>query len=138
MISSQAVDQDLINNYLQDTTVKVVLGSNSSAASASNYNIPVPALVPNEMVVAVIATAASNDKYWVAKVLNVKSDEPLTYNLRYYSFSKAKKGWMIMRGTTAYGSVAHSAIMVAGLEFNQDLSMKASSVKRISHALTQQ
>lgn len=42
-----------------------------------------------------------------------------------------------MKGQGGYGWVPHSAIMAAGIEFNNDKSMKASSTKMISNKLAQ-
>ena len=40
-----------------------------------------------------------------------------------------------MKGKSAYGWVSQSAVLAAGIEFNQDMSMKISSQRLITAAL---
>jgi hypothetical protein len=134
-VSPKQINQELIKNYLQDTLIRVVVGNINSTTSAANYHIPVPARIPEKINIAVRAPANSQDCYWVAIVLSEKSEQPLVYNLRYYNYNKSKKNWVLMKGTSAYGWVSHSAVLVAGLEFNNDNSMKAGSVKHVTAAL---
>jgi hypothetical protein len=130
------IDPSLIQAFLQDTNVAIVVNSNiSSIGAAEDYNIPVPAVIPTYMSVAVRPAPNSEDKFWLGQVESLRTEQPLVYNLRYYSFNKAKKGWFLMRGTGAYGWVAHTAIIAAGIEFNADKSMKAVSIRLITKAL---
>lgn len=125
-----------MNNFLQKTTLAVVVNNNlTSINAAKNYDIPIPAIIPTNMDIVVRPTANSQDKFWVARVLSLRSEQPLAYNLRYFQFNKAKKCWNLMKGSGGYGWVGHSAILAAGIEFNADRSMKASSVAMISKRL---
>jgi len=126
----------LIDSYLQQIPVAVtVLNNRNSIAASKDHYVPVPARIPNGMNIAVTPTANSQDKFWVALTGTVRTEQPLIYNIRYYNFSKSKQGWVLMKGEGAYGWVPHSAIIAAGIEFNNDKSMKASSVKLITTAL---
>lgn len=87
------------------------------------------------MNIAVRAGKNSQDTFWLAVVQSVKTDEPLVYNLRYYQYNKTQKIWKLMKGQSAYGWVPHSAILAAGIEFNQDMSMKVSSQRLITAAI---
>jgi hypothetical protein len=114
-----------------------VNNSLTSITAAEHYNIPIPAIIPTNMTIAVKPASNSQDKFWLAQVTGLKSETPLAYSLRYYQFNKAKKCWNLMKGQGGYGWVPHSAIMAAGIEFNNDKSMKASSTKMISNKLAQ-
>ena len=81
----------MLQGYLQDTSVRVTLGQNNSIENAEKYHIPVPALVSNNMVIAVHATKNSDDSFWVARVESDKSEAPLSYNLWYYQYNKTHK-----------------------------------------------
>ena len=110
----------------------------NSIGSAKDHHVSVPAHVPNGMDIAVTPSANSLEKFWVANIVSVKTEQPLVYNIRYYNYSKSKKGWVLMKGEEAYGWVPHSAILAAGIEFNANKSMKAASVQHITIALQQQ
>jgi hypothetical protein len=112
-----------------------VNNSRNSIAAAKDHIVPVPAIVPNDMIIAVQPSANSQDDFWVAMVQSVRSDQPLVYNIRYFNYNKSKKAWVLMKGTGAYGWVPHTAIIAAGIEFNTNNSMKASSIKLISDAI---
>jgi hypothetical protein len=90
------------------------------------------------MDVAVTPSSNSQDSFWVANILSLKSEQPLIYNIRYYNYSKSKKGWVLMKGEGAYGWVPHTAILAAGIEFNANKSMKAASVQHITNAIQQE
>ena len=130
------IDPALIQSFLQNTEVAIVVNhSISSISSAEDHDIPVPSVIPSNMSIAVRPAPNSQDKFWLAIVENLCSEQPLAYNLCYYSFHKAKKGWFLMKGVGAYGWVAHSAIIAAGIAFNADKSMKAVSVRMLTKAL---
>jgi hypothetical protein len=128
----------LVASYLQKTEVAIVVNNNlSSVTAAKGYDIPIPAVIPTNMIIAVRPSANSQDKFWLARVTDLRSEQPLTYNIRYFLFNKNKKAWGLMKGAGAYGWVAHTAIIAAGIEFNNNNSMKASSVKLIAQKINQ-
>lgn len=129
------VDKEVVKQFLQDTDVAIVLSSQSSQGELDNDLIVVPNHIPNNMIVAVQPPKSSSDKYWVACVTDTRSESPLTYNLRYYSYSKTKKRWSVMRGKNAYGTTRHEAILYAGIEFTNSGQMKTSCVKHLQHIL---
>ena len=135
-ISQQVFDQELIDSYLQQLSVTVtVLNNRNSIGATKSHYVLVPAHILDDMNIAVTPTANSQDKFWVALAGTVKTEQPLIYNIRYYNYSKFKKGWVLIKGEGVYGWVPHKAIIAAGIEFNNDKSMKASSVKLITTAL---
>jgi hypothetical protein len=124
--------------YLQNTEVAVVVNNAmTSMNAAEDYNIPIPAVIPSNMTVAVLPSSNSEDKFWLAMVTDLRVEHPLTYNLRYYQYNKSKKGWFLMKGNGGYGWVPHSAIIAAGIEFNANKSLKATSIRLITKKLQQ-
>ena len=104
----------------------------------NNYELlTIPADIPENMIVAVQPSRNSSEKYWLAQVIGVKETNPKVYNLRYYNYSKQSKSWKLMRGQLAYGTAAHSAILLAGIEFNINNTMKAHCVKQLQYVLNQ-
>lgn len=128
-----------MNSFLQNTTVHITVNNNQTSINAAekSYDIPVPAVIPTNMIVAVRPSANSTDQFWLAQVTGLRTEQPLVYNLRYFQYNKSKKGWFIMKGSGAYGWVPHTAIMAAGIEFNNDHSLKVSSVRMLTKKLQQ-
>ena len=137
-MSTTNVSAEQLQALMQDVSVSITIGQHSSVSNATAYPIPVPTELPVGMMVAVKAANNSADKFWIAVIQSERSDDPLQYNLRYYAFNKSKKGWYLMKGASAYGWAPHEAILVAGLELNQNCSMRESSIKRITQALAQE
>ena len=126
----------MVNEYLQNTDVAIVVNSErNSTKAAERYDIPVPAVISANMTVAVRPPANSEDKFWLCIVTELKSHEPLSYNIRYYNYNKAKKGWILMKGPGAYSWVRHNVIIAAGIEFNANRSLKANSIRLITKKL---
>ena len=81
----QAIDVELVKKFLQSTTVAVSVDQNiTSITAADAYNIPVPAVVPENMNIAVLPTTNSEDKFWLAIVTGLHSEQPLAYTICYY------------------------------------------------------
>lgn len=128
----------LVNSFLQNTEISVVINNSlTSVSAAESYDVPIPAVIPENMTVAVQPSSNSEDKFWLAMVTSLRSEHPLVYNLRYYQFNKSKRGWFLMKGSGGYGWVPHTAIIAAGIEFNANKSMKTSSVRMINKKITQ-
>ena len=116
----------------------VITQRNSIGAALTNHDIPVPSQIPVDMVVALTPAKSSKEMFWIAKVCSVKSEIPLQYNVRYYHFSKQKKCWVLMKGAGAYGFAPHSAIIAAGLQFNNNFTLTSASRKLVHSKLSQQ
>ena len=133
----QVIDMEQVKIFLQDVALNVSVQDRSSIANAENYDIPVPTEVAVGVTVAVHATSNTSDKFWIARIENIRSENPITYGLRYYAYNSQRKGWFLMRGKSAYGWVHHEGIITTNIEFNQNQSMKESSIRRINVRLDQ-
>ncbi len=51
--------------------------------------------------------------------------------MRYYKYSKQKKGWILIKGNQAYGTCPHSAVLYAGIEYNLNNTMKAHCLEHL-------
>lgn len=95
-----------------------------------------PLNIPVGMVVAVRPDNNSTDQYWLATVTEVCQTTPIKYNLRYYQFNKSKKHWILMKGKQAYVVVKLAGILFAGVEFNQNMTISAASMKCIHEKIS--
>jgi hypothetical protein len=129
----QQIDQEIVKTFLQDVSIHLTVEERSSQNHVDVDLITIPSIIPNKMVIAVKPTKISTDKYWLAQVVDKKDDDPLTYNLHYYTYSKQKKGWVLMKGNNAWGTTPHSAVIYAGIEFNQNQTMKAHCIRHLQH-----
>ena len=125
-----------IQSFLQDTEVSIVLGKNNSVSSAERHGVPVPEKLACGMVVAVEPSKNDLQQYWLATIVSEKSDNPLTYNIRYYQQKKSTTRWTLMRGNGAYGYVPHGGIIAAGLELDNNGTMRKSSLRMIEKQLS--
>ena len=89
------------------------------------------------MVVAVTPTKASGDRFWIAKVTFIKTNNLLVYHIQYYNYNKTKKCWVIMKEKQAYGTCPHDAIIAANIEFNNNMTIKSASIDLINKSLVE-
>ena len=138
MVELTPVNRNAIKGFLQDTEIEIHVAESFSRVQINANLLTIPQVIPDNMVVAVTPTCNLSDKYWIVQVLSKKTSNLLTYNLRYYKYSKQKSGWQLMREQNAYRTAAYSAVLYAGVEFNANSSMKKACVKHIQHVLAQQ
>lgn len=124
-----------MKQFLQPTVLNVVVAEHSAMGKVRNELVTVPQVVPVGMVVAVKPDDGA-DQYWLAKVSEVTSKQPLKYKLHYYEHNKQLKAWKLMKGKFSVGSCPHGAVLFAGVEFNQNGSMKKDSAEKIKYMLT--
>ena len=117
--------------------MNIVLSRNNSIGAAKNHVVPIPSYIPVGMIIAVQPSRTSVESYWLAVVTSKRSNSPLVYNVRYYNQKKVSAKWQLMRGPGAYGYVPHGAVIGAGVELNNDGSMKKSSLDMIQKSLSQ-
>jgi hypothetical protein len=127
---------ELMIDFAQDVPVTFLV-TNENSVGAVQRRIPVPTRVPVSMVVAVRTPKDCVDRYWIARVDEIVSQTPLKYKLRYFQISKQLKAWQLMKGGNAYGTVKHPGILTAGIQFNNNQTMKASSARQIELALAE-
>ena len=120
-----------VKDYIQDVEVHITVGARLSMSNAEKYHIPVPSLVPDNMIVALRPKKNSIDSYWIAKITSTKTEKPLVYNVRYYDYNKQRKCWVLMKGGSAYGTVDHGGILAAGIEFNKNNTITENSKRLI-------
>lgn len=129
---------ELIREFLQDTDVVLSVGTNSSISSLNKDKlVPVPSKIFVMTNIAVLPHPSASERYWLARVEDVRTEVPLVYSIRFYKYNKNKKCWTLMRGATAYGTTPHAAILVGCIEFNVNNTLKASSINQIELAIKQ-
>lgn len=116
---------------MQDVSIRITVEEHSSQHHVDLDLLTIPAVIASKMVIAVKPTKTSTDKYWIAQVVSQKCSDPLEYNLHYYQYSKQKNGWVLMKGNKAWGSAPHSAVIYAGVEFNQNQTIKAHCMRHL-------
>jgi len=92
MVELTPVNHNAIKGFLQDTEIEIHIAESSLQVQINANLLTIPQVIPDNMVVAVTPTHNSSDKYWIAQVLSKKTSNLLTYNLRYYKYSKQKSG----------------------------------------------
>lgn len=122
-----------MKQLLQDADIHIVATQHNSQHLIDVELVTIPSEIPDLMNIAVQPSAGYSDLYWLARVESKKTDQPLVYNLQYYQYNKTKKGWNLMRSNQAYSTVPHNAILLAGIEFNNNMSLKADYVKQLQH-----
>jgi hypothetical protein len=130
-VEFSAADKEIVKQFLQDTDIHITVDRHSSQRHIDADMLTIPAEITDNMVVAVTPAKKSGEKYWIAQVLGKKEDNPVVYSLRYYDYSKQKKGWVLMKENNAYGTCPHSAILYAGIEFNLNNTMKAHCLEHL-------
>jgi hypothetical protein len=128
--------RELLKDFIQDVPVTFLV-RNENSVGAVPRRIAVPTQIPISMIVAVRTPKDCVDRYWIARVEDVISENPLKYRLRYFQISKQSKSWQLMKGNTAYGTVSHAGILTAGIQFNNNQTVKASSANQIDLALAE-
>lgn len=127
------VNNVTLKQLLQDVDVHIVTTNHNSQHLIDAELVTIPAEIPNLINIAVQPSAGYFDLYWLACVENKKTTQPLVYNLQYYQYNKTKKGWNLMCGNQAYGTTPHNAILLVGIEFNNNISLKADHVKLLQY-----
>lgn len=125
----------MVKKILQPTEINVTVENENAMSKVRNELVIVPEKIPVGMVVAVLPDN-SEDKYWLAKVVEVE-EQPLKYRLHFYERNNQLKIWKLMKGKQSHGTCHHEAVIFAGVQFNQNNSMKKDSADKILYALQQ-
>ena len=129
------VDPEIVNRFLQPTIVNIVVEDQTAISKVRNELVIIPELIPVGMVIAV-SPNNGEDPYWLACVTAIISHQPIKYKLHYYERNKQHKVWKLMKGKYSSGTCPHGAVLFAGVEFNQNGSMKKDSTEKISYMLS--
>ena len=125
----------MVKNFLQPTEINVTVENESAMSKVWKELVIVPERIPVGMVVAVLPDKPE-DRYWLAQVVEVE-EQPLKYRLHFYEHNNQLKIWKLMKGKQSHGSCQHGAVIFAGVQFNQNNSMKKDSADKILYALQQ-
>lgn len=124
------VDFEIVKRFFQPTIINIVVEDQSAMGKVRNELVTIPDVVPVGMVVAVKPNDGE-DPYWLAKVSEIISKQPLKYKLHYYERNKQLKACKLMKGKYSFGTCPHGAVLFAGVEFNLNGSMKTDSAEKI-------
>ena len=125
----------MVKKFLQPTEINVTVENESAMSKVRKELVIVPERIPVGMVVAVLPDKPE-DRYWLAQVVEVE-EQPLKYRLHFYERNNQLKIWKLMKGKRSHGSCQHGAVIFAGVQFNQNNSMKKDSADKILYALQQ-
>ena len=124
-----------VQQFLQPTTVRIQVNSQSFMASIKPSEMVIPPDVPFGTVVALLPED-NTAGYWIGQVIDVKvyKKKEKKYLVRFYNF-RGKKWVLGNRKDT--GWAPHSSVLVVGIEFNENSSLKKNSYEKIAYALEQ-
>ena|ERR1700678_4405142 len=123
-----------VKDILQDVGVNVFTHpSHNSQDKLDSSELQLPDTFPENMVVAIQPNEEYDEKYWLAKI--IEQITPTTYRVHYFKYHGKQQNYKLDRGKNAKGICPIGAIMVAGVNFNENGSVTAASLRHINYAV---
>lgn len=129
------LSRDKIQEFLQDTDISMATSSRSAQEVIDSSLLSIPETIPVGSIIACLASKASKQRYWIAKVLNVHAEHPVIYKVRYFDWSVNLKAWTLQRGKNAYGTCPHESVLLFGVQFNTNGTMTAATMNHLNYVL---
>lgn len=121
-----------VKQFLQDVDLNVFVDRTNAQDDLDATEVVVPSEIPLNMLVVVRpgTGALVNEAFWLARVIEVLDSG--RYKLRYFKHDSSKKKWAPGIGKAWYGTCSHDAILLAGVNMNEDGSITAASLRHIN------
>ena len=124
-----------IGQYLQDTDIHMATSTRTALERMDSSFLTIPEQVQPNTIIACVASKSSQDRYWIAQILEVQSEDPNVYKVRFYDWSVNQRSWTLQRGKRAHGSCPHDSVILLGVQFNLNGSLTAATVNHLNFVL---